>query len=240
MIQSTGKRIYLTLLVSFACVSLAQAFFISTNNCKPPSQSSVVFRPVGIRDLSYCLSAAPAKKRRRRRQDGGTGGDEAVQDSDSIPLGDELPDFDLGGDDNDQQQKSPSRKRSPDEITLLMMGDTNRAVRSVNELISDRSLESKFEFEEKGDPSIPDFTELAKASASRPASSSTQMNDSLELGKKKKRQAERRADAIKTQANEEKEKNPLDGLPFVTNEAGKFSAIKLLESGGMCETIGAS
>lgn len=242
MIQSIPKRTFFTLLSTFACVSLARAFFISTKKCGITSQSRLnlqrgnysVLSLAGARGPSKRLAAVPAKKRRRRRQDDSTGGDETPQESDSLILGDGLPDFDLGGTDGDKQQKSPARQRSPDEITPLMMGDANKAVRSVKELISDRSLESKFEFDDKGDPSIPDFTELARASASRLSSSSPSMqNDGSEMGKKKQRQAERQAEAIKAQANKEKEKNPLDGLPFVTNEAGKFSPIKLLESGGM-------
>jgi hypothetical protein len=229
---------FLILLCSLAsCVSLGRAFIISTK-CRPPPPSRLrlqrgdsggVVPSIRARGGSKRLAAVPAKKRRRRRQEDGTSDNDAAQESDSLLVGDELPDFDLGSTDDEQKQKSSARKVNPDQITSLMMGDANKAVRSVNELISDRSLERKFEFEEKGDPSIPDFTDLAKASTSWPSSS---LNDGSPLGKKKMRQAERRADAIKTQAEGEREKNPLEGLPFVTNEAGKFSPIKLLESGG--------
>lgn len=177
----------------------------------------------------------PAKKRRRRRNDEEST-DDAPPEGDSLLQEGELPDFDLDSPDayDKDEQSSPRRANViPDEITPLMMGDANRAVRSVNELISDRSLENKFEFEEKGDPSVPDFTELARASTSLSSTSSpsSSLDDAVSLGKKKQRQAERRANAVKTK-EEEPQENPLSNVPFLTNEAGKFSAIKLLESGG--------
>jgi hypothetical protein len=93
-----------------------------------------------------------SKKRRRRRND-----DISVSDETS----NELPDFDLDTTDSSETSPaSPVRTKvslNPDEISDLMMGDPNMKVRSVKELIADRSLEKNFAFDDQGDESIPDF-----------------------------------------------------------------------------------
>jgi hypothetical protein len=117
-----------------------------------------------------------------------------------------------------------------DKITDAMMGDPNMPVRSIKELISDRSLERKLDFDDTGDASIPDFAQLTQAS-----SSSSPIDESVVLmGKKKQRQAERRANAIKAKEDDEDQKSFLSSIPFIQNEKGEVSPIKILESGGKC------
>jgi hypothetical protein len=111
-----------------------------------------------------------------------------------------------------------------------MMGDPNKPVRSVQELLSDRSLESRFQFDDSGDASIPDFTQLAEASSSSPGDG---ISGVPTMGKKKQRQAERRANALKA-TEEEKQDNPLLNIAFIKNEKGQISPIKILEAGGEC------
>ena len=191
-------------------------------------------------DHSVALNAK--KKRRRRREGSDTTSDQdkptdnLVTES-SVPLldGDELPDFDLDGEGGENAKQTTRVKISsnPDEITDAMMADPNAAgiSRSFDELITDRSLESKFEFEDSGDPEIPDFVQLAKESSSSvdgiiPTSEGTGMT-------KKQRQAERVANAIKLKEEEEqKGKNFLSSNPKFLNEKGEISAVKILEQGG--------
>ena len=191
-------------------------------------------------DHSVALNAK--KKRRRRREGSDTTSDQdkptdnLVTES-SVPLldGDELPDFDLDGEGGENAKQTTRVKISsnPDEITDAMMADPNAAgiSRSFDELITDRSLESKFEFEDSGDPEIPDFVQLAKESSSSvdgiiPTSEGTGMT-------KKQRQAERVANAIKLKEEEEqKGKNFFSSNPKFLNEKGEVSAVKILEQGG--------
>lgn len=190
-------------------------------------------------DYSVALNAK--KKRRRRREGSDTTSDQdkptdnLVTES-SVPLldGDELPDFDLDGEGGENAKQTTRVKISsnPDEITDAMMADPNAAgiSRSFDELITDRSLESKFEFEDSGDPEIPDFVQLAKESSSSvdgiiPTSEGTGMT-------KKQRQAERVANAIKLKEEEEqKGKNFFSSNPKFLNEKGEVSAVKILEQG---------
>ncbi|KAG7337264.1 hypothetical protein IV203_026848 [Nitzschia inconspicua] len=173
-----------------------------------------------------------AKQRRRRRKDSETTSSSLSDDSAISPVSfgstesNELPDFDL--DSIDAEGVEPAKKKvssKPDEITDLMMGNPNMKVRSINELISDRSLESRFEFDDQGDASIPDFSQLAQSSAS-----ANDGNGEM-LGKKKQRQADRRANANRARAEEGTQDNPLSNIDFIKNEKGEVSPIKILESG---------
>jgi hypothetical protein len=172
-----------------------------------------------------------AKQKRRRRKDssGASGAGSSSSSSGSLPgldLNDDgsLPDFDLGDDESVPDLKSSKKPAKADidfnEISDAMMGDTSKATVSIEALIGDRSLESKFEFEgEEEDISIPDFTTFAKASGA---------TQELEVGKKKARQTDRRAAAI--QAKEAAEEDiPL--FQFLRDEKGKISPIKILETG---------
>eukprot|EP00536_Pseudo-nitzschia_multiseries_P016282 jgi/Psemu1/328187/estExt_fgenesh1_pg.C_10640001 len=109
-------------------------------------------------------------------------------------------------------------------------GGGGGAQRSLDELISDRALESKLEFDdEEVDPNIPDFIDLAKASSTTPIGDGSSVVG--EIGKKKQRRAERVANAIAAKEAEESEKSFLYNIPQILNEKGEVSAIKILEQG---------
>lgn len=154
-----------------------------------------------------------AKRKRRRRKDSSDGGD----DSFDLESG-ELPDFDLEEEDPEPKKKSKTSLK-PDEITAAMMGSTNKPVRSVNELIADRDLEKVFAFEEP-EENLPDLAELAKSS---------NMDLSVPLSKKNRRQAARKAAAAVDA--EEEDAGLFANLPFgVTDENGKVNGVKVSKS----------
>lgn len=150
-----------------------------------------------------------AKKKRRKRK-------EDPSATSGADVGDDLPDFDLG---DDEEEAAPMQRRAatdPGEITDVMMG-TQKPLGSVKDLISDRSLENAFEFDEPDDP-LPDLGELKTPSA---------------VGKKKTRQEARRAAAI---VNEEEDDRLIDNvsdalgsLPFLKSDR-ESSELKLVEN----------
>jgi hypothetical protein len=166
-------------------------------------QASAFSRPLcalahsAIRTQSTLLRA---KKKRKRKSP-----------SDSS----DLPDFDLEDDDADASSKinKPS-KAAASEITSAMMGSANKPTRSIRDLLSDRSLEKAFVFDEPADSSLPDLAQIPGAGQ----------------GKKKTRQAARIA-AAEAAKREAEETSFLSNLPFVTDENGKVTPIKLIEAG---------
>eukprot|EP00531_Pseudo-nitzschia_arenysensis_P008365 CAMPEP_0116142804 /NCGR_PEP_ID=MMETSP0329-20121206/15104_1 /TAXON_ID=697910 /ORGANISM="Pseudo-nitzschia arenysensis, Strain B593" /LENGTH=231 /DNA_ID=CAMNT_0003638065 /DNA_START=184 /DNA_END=879 /DNA_ORIENTATION=- len=185
------------------------------------------------------VSLCAKKKRRRRKTDTessppppppAAAESEVVEASPEPVLGGELPDFDLGDNGEDAQEVARA-KVDPDAITANMMGRGRKPSQSLDELIMDRSLEERFEFEEKGDPSIPDFVDLASASTSTPTYSPENLGNAG-VGKKKQRQAERVAKAIAAKEAAEPEESLLAKyFPQLLDEKGKFSAVKVLEQG---------
>jgi len=169
-----------------------------------------------IRPFAVSSSALHAKKKRRRRRDS-----EADGDMSNSSESDDLPDFELDDDEGEQQPKRKPKKvmatADPDKITPAMMGNADQPVRSLEALISDRSLESKFEFDDvdETDESLPDLVALSRASA-----------QDAPVRKKKTRQAERKAAAIAAKENEEDE-GLFSNLPFVSDDEGKVRPIKV-------------
>lgn len=166
------------------------------------------------------LSVLHAKKRRRRRREGDSG--EVGGEQESTPSGStsmsELPDFDL--EDDEAKESKPKKKliTNPDEVTPAMMGSADAPVGSLKDLLTDRSLEARFEFDsEEEDTSLPDLLVMARE------------RDDVPGGKKKARQVERRAAAIASKESETE--NIFANLPFVSDEQGKIQPIKLLETG---------
>ena len=144
-----------------------------------------------------------AKKRRKRKIESSS---------------DELPDFEIrDGDAPTPKKKSENKSRIVDgeEITDAMMGSSNQRVRSVRELISDRQLESKFEFDD--DAEAADLPDLAITG--QPA-----------MGRKKARQAARQA-AAEAARKEAEQRNFFENFDFLTNEQGKVTPVKILEAG---------
>ena len=157
-------------------------------------------------------SASNVKKRRRRRNNDGGEADVEADNSSS-----DLPDFDLDEEEEESKPKNRVIKVSnPDEITPAMMGSVDGPARSIKDLLSDRSLESKFDFGDvETDDSLPDLIALSK----------TADQDNVQTGTKKERQAQRRASAIA--AKESATESPLAKLPFVSDEKGEVQPIKV-------------
>jgi hypothetical protein len=92
------------------------------------------------------------------------------------------------------------------EITDAMMGTPQQQLGTINDLLSDRSLEAKFQFEEPDEP-LPDLVELAKTkSYGRGESNASE-------GSKRAQQAARKAAAMAAADIQEQ-------------EAGIFSILK--------------
>ena len=181
-----------------------------------------------------------AKKKRRRKQ-------ASVGDASSgADAPDDLPDFEL-------KEETVSNKPQPakaqpavsdrlDEITPAMMsqGLSQQPARSVRDLIADRSLEKMFEFEagdDDIDEALPDLVEMMRNQATAATASSTIQGTDSTVGKKKARQAERRAAALaREELEREENKNILDdllgGIPFlVDKEKGEDTPLKIVEAG---------
>jgi Protein of unknown function (DUF2839) len=166
------------------------------------------------------------KKRRRRKDD--------LPSEESSTSGSELPDFDLGvGDDGGNESSSgagKSKRATTDplgEISANMMGSSDRPLaKSVKELLSDRSLESKLEFLDSVGPvdsSLPDL--LAPLRGKQVELPIVPTDGSS----KRERQASRRA-AVQAAAEKEEEDSILSKLPLIRDEKGQISAIKILEN----------
>eukprot|EP00526_Cylindrotheca_closterium_P019888 CAMPEP_0113660980 /NCGR_PEP_ID=MMETSP0017_2-20120614/33189_1 /TAXON_ID=2856 /ORGANISM="Cylindrotheca closterium" /LENGTH=229 /DNA_ID=CAMNT_0000575651 /DNA_START=39 /DNA_END=729 /DNA_ORIENTATION=+ /assembly_acc=CAM_ASM_000147 len=159
---------------------------------------------------TIAATALSAKKKSRRKRK------EPKEDLPDFELdGDDgaLPDFDLGEED---APVKPAAKK-PTETTDFPLNATPAA--SLDDLIADRKLESKFVFDESvEDKSIPDFVDFAGPSDSAPPAP----------GSKAERRAQRKAAAI---ARVEAEKESTFDIPFITDESGKISGLKILEAG---------
>lgn len=191
-------RSVLPLLVALSVlVCLCEAFvFPSTTYC--PTQQGYnnegaisAFNVSPREEFSVSLSAK--KRRRRLKKDTESSPsseqEESLETTSSVvpePVSggtNELPDFDLDGTDAEDVVEKPRKEIDPEAITANMMGSGRQSARTLGELIQDRALESQFEFDEKGDPSIPDFVDLAKASST----TSTYDSSSASAGTGKKK-----------------------------------------------------
>jgi hypothetical protein len=204
-----STRLGLLVLLSIAGSLLCHAFVA-------PSRNNPLSRTAG---RSIDTTAFLAQRKRRRKPPSEQSPSESLPDFESEEkLDGELPDFDLDG----EEKESPKPKKkvitNPDEITAEMMGNTNGPVRSVKDLITDRALESKFQFDEEEDDSVPDFVVLAGGSSRIP--------EPAPVGTKKARQAVRMAAAIASK-EEEEEESILSKIPFVTDEKGDVNAVKV-------------
>jgi hypothetical protein len=107
-----------------------------------------------------------------------------------------------------------------------MMGSPYLKATSVSDLLRDRSLESKFQFDdEDADTTLPDLAVLPNTTPEAITPSS--------LGKKKVRQATAIAAAAAAQKKREEEEagNFWSKIPYILDEKGEVSAVKILESG---------
>ena len=206
---------------------------------------------------STTTSLAMAKKRRRRKD--AAPGDSSSSPAPAEPAAssdvddDGLPDFDLseeidattggGGSGSDlpdfdlieevAEANKPKRRKistNPDEITDAMRGTADAPVRSVSELLQDRQLEKAMVFDESEvNTDIPDFTELAKKSMSGTTGAGGIPMEGM--GKKKAKQAARKAAAIEAKALEEEEgasiTDALKNIPGITNDSGDVALNKV-------------
>jgi hypothetical protein len=170
-----------------------------------------------------------AKKKRRKNQEqqDSPGPPTSMPQQTSGPAqADELPDFDLDEEGGGETRSSQSMKlqKEQDDISPAMMGTIGKPVRSVRELLSDRSLESKLKFDEAEDQeALPDLVQLA---------SSVSATSTAQPGKKRARQEARRSAAQAAAAQEEKEENVfLSKLEYIKNEKGEIDGVKILEAG---------
>lgn len=152
----------------------------------------------GVQDTVSSL-VLMVKKRRKRKDD------EGENSSETEFNGNDLPDFDIEGEEGEVVRTSTRVSSTGEsEITDAMMGN-RKQLGTINDLLSDRSLEAKFKFEEPNEP-LPDLVELAKAK------SSGANVDYSAGGSKRDQQAARKAAAIA--ANKEEEESFLSKLPF--------------------------
>jgi hypothetical protein len=152
----------------------------------------------------------------------------------------DLPDFDLGGDDGADSAASKSSSAPSavagdmSAISPNMMGSSKRRNGSLKDLLTDRGLESKMQFDVTAESAaMPDLADLARASAADAADTGID-DSSLSGGKKRARQEARRAaaQALEPEVEEPNILQPLiDKLPNIRDEKGKVSAVKLLEAG---------
>jgi hypothetical protein len=167
------------------------------------------------------------------------------KDAASVSDSGDLPDFDLDEDDSPEETSTNTKVASSggsemSAISSNMMGSSNKPASSLRDLLNDRGLESKMEFEMTAEAeAMPDLADLARGSYPRATDADAGDSDdsSPSGGKKRARQEARRAAA---QAMVEKEQFAdawwpvylLEKLPFemnLRNEKGEPSAIKLLE-----------
>lgn len=141
-------------------------------------------QPFGVGSKVAPLNMArPKKKRRRRQKDGddsnadsaSSSQDEPEMESFDLELdGNELPDFDFDdgeGEPTTSTTSTSSAKKikrtnlQENEITDAMMDSgSSKPVKSVKELLKDRSLEANFQFEEPDDP-LPDLADFRAGTA---------------------------------------------------------------------------
>jgi len=196
---------YFYFIVALLALEMCQSFQVTL----PPT--SLRSSP-STRAPLHVLQMAKKKKRRKRKDSA------PPPTSSSTVESDDLPDFDLGDEADAPASSRPRKSTDPDEITDVMMG-TQKPLGSLKDLISDRSLEKSFEFDEPTDP-LPDLGDLV--SKQQPA-----------VGKKKARQEARRAAAV---AEEDEEDSIVDGisdalgsLPFLKSDR-ESSSLKLVEN----------
>lgn len=207
------------------CFAVAHLIVVQTT---VPAAAFLAPTTTPPRVVGPSLIVLEAKKRRRRR----VKPQPSQSPEPSSSSSGDLPDFEMQ--DEVEQGSSSNAKNKPlasssagvdsslegGEVTANMMGSSDKPVRSVKELISDRSLERKFEFDaENVDDDIPaNLADLAAASTTE------------QVGKKRSRQASRKA-AAQARSQNDDEDNILAKIPFVTDDDGKVLPTKILEAG---------
>jgi hypothetical protein len=188
--------------------------------------------PVRRRDPKRLTLTA---KKRRRKQESLSSPSNAGDSND-----DDLPDFDL---DDDQEggttagiskskknsQRSTSAVGEGEISKNMMASSSNKPVRSIQELLADRSLERKFEFEEQSlDVNLPDLAPIRRSESFDNSASFTTTSKKVE----RKEEARRLAKIAAEEEQKEKDRTALlDLLPGIRDESGKISPVKILDTG---------
>lgn len=208
---SVYSRLVIALLLSLAVV---------------PLDAFLVPRHVGALQSSHVASSRvvvlEAKRKRRRKA--------SPQTKDAAPESDDdLPDFDL--DDGESPKPKKASALNTDEISANMMGSADSPSRSLDELLSDRSLESKFEFDESDvDADIPDLAKIAQTQQPPVALSASEAGEPGRMTKSARNEARREA-ARARDATEGEGESILEKVPYFKNEKGEVKFYKILETG---------
>ncbi|KAL3945547.1 MAG: hypothetical protein SGBAC_000371 [Bacillariaceae sp.] len=208
------------------CATLASNLLSEAFTLAPLQGRAIANAPLPITS-STALSAKKKSRRTRKKPKPESSSSEDLPDFDLDSEDSALPDFDLG--EEDEPVKRAATRKGPsattelnfDEITDNMMGNTAGPTASIEDLIGDRKLESKFQFDEaEEDPTIPDFVDFAGLSSDP---------GPVVPGSKAERREQRRTAAI-ARLEAEKEATSFE-IPFITDENGKVSGLKVLEAG---------
>lgn len=170
-------------------------------------------------------------KRKRRRKDGD--GEEDDDDSSfsiessssSTSSSNDLPDFDLKEDEPLLPQKKKTTDPMAEDIGMISRRSSSslKPARSVDQLIKDRALESKFVFDDSASAGGEELPDLAVIASSQRSSSDK---------KARKQQAIERAAAAASESEASSGSNILEMVPFFVDEkTGKVTALKMLEAG---------
>ena len=197
---------------------------------------------------SIALYSTPNRRKRRRRKD--PSDDSIEEDSDEGM--NELPDFDLQDDGmSTTNQRSGATTASSSSPASPMAADpllgpissnmmatpssSNRSPSSVNDLLRDRSLEQKLErlYDEGGkedEEALPDLLSLQKKQSSPPETSASSLSKRERQILARQQQDEEQQKLLQNAQKEEDFGALFSKLPFITNEQGKVTPIKILET----------
>ena len=171
-------------------------------------------------------------KRKRRRKDGDGEEDDddssfslSIESSSSTSSSNDLPDFDLKEDEPLLPQKKKTTDPMAEDIGMISRRSSSslKPARSVDQLIKDRALESKFVFDDSASAGGEELPDLAVIASSQRSSSDK---------KARKQQAIERAAAAASESEASSGSNILEMVPFFVDEkTGKVTALKMLEAG---------
>ena len=222
----TSIPVLLSLLVAFQ----------STNGFSPKIRQLLPINHAS--SCSRCCFALNERKTRRRRKISEEG-DEATGGRNN-----ELPDFDLDedGDNATAKDSAPAKKKiakaasgipadSFGQISANMMGSPGGPTKSFQDLLNDRSLESKLPFDDTTEEaeSLPDLVAMARQQ--REIERQTGLPAPAPTITKRARQEARRSEALAAKEEEERMESLLAKLPLIRDEKGEISPIKILENG---------
>jgi hypothetical protein len=173
------------------------------------------------------------RNRRRRNDDSSISPDDGESDT-----RDELPDFDIVDDsiaDSSIDIKSVIMKKSASSegvIKINKLISNRKPAGTLNDLIADRSLESKFKFDEVNDSiGLPDLAPIEGTRTPATVDRSSQVTPTKNK-RERQEEARRKAALAAEKEREEKEKFDLiDTLPGIRDDNGKISGLKVLETG---------